>query len=504
MRIFLAALAHETNTFSPIPTTRQSFAEGLLHHRGDAATLAKAREFAGYTDVLDLARARGDECIAGLCAWAQPGGPLPRADYEELRDELLADLRAAGKVDFVFLVLHGAMVAQGFYWDCEGDILRRVRAIVGDSTPVGALLDLHGNVSDGMVADGAILVACKEYPHIDYPQRAAELYEQLARASRGGSRPRTLKQSVPMLGIMGTTEEPMRSFVRRMQDCERQPGIVSVSAMHGFPWSDTPYTSAAMLVVYDAVHPGADEAAGRLARELSLEFFSLRGSSPAKRVPIEEALDAAELESRRIGDRPVVIADGSDNPGGGAAGDSTFMLRALLERGISNAALGMIWDPESVALATAAGAGREVVLDIGGKHGPMSGEPLHAKAVVLACREAASQRGFGELHDELGPCAAVRVRGVDVVLNSIRQQVFSPDCFTELGIDPASKRFVVVKSTQHFRAHFDAIAGATVYCDAPGALNANLAALPYRNLHRPMWPLDQTELGALAPALPPR
>ena len=490
MRVFLAALAHETNTFSPLPTTRRSFEEGLLHHRGNAATLDKAREFAGYTDVLDIARARGDECIAGLCAWAQPGGPLPRADYEELRDELLADLRAAGKVDFVFLVLHGAMVAQGFYWDCEGDILRRVRAIVGNSVPIGALLDLHGNVSEGMIADGAVLVACKEYPHTDYPERAAELYEILARASRGGPKPRTLMRPVPMLGIMGTTEGPMRAFVQRMKDCERQPGILSVSAMHGFPWSDTPYTSAAMLVVYDASIPRSDEGANQLARDLSLEFFSLRGKSPAKRVPIPDALDAAERESERLGDRPVVIADGSDNPGGGAAGDSTFMLRALLERGISDAALGMIWDPESVARAAQAGVGNEILLNIGGKCGPMSGDPLQLKAKVLAYREAASQRGFGELRDELGPTVAVRVRGVDVVLNSIRQQVFSPDCFTEVGIDPASKRFVVVKSTQHFRAHFDAIAGATVYCDAPGALNANLAALPYRNLRRPIWPLD--------------
>jgi microcystin degradation protein MlrC len=491
LRIFLAALAHETNTFSPLPTTRDSFAEGLLHHRGDAATLARARQFAGYSDVLDIARLRGDECIAGLCAWAQPGGPLPRGDYEELREELLADLRAAGKVDFVFLVLHGAMVAQGNYWDCEGDILRRVRGVVGDSTPIGALLDLHGNMSEDMVASGAILVACKEYPHVDYPQRAEELYALLARGARGGLRTRTVMRRVPMLGIMGTTEEPMRGFVRKMQARERAPGILSISAMHGFPWSDTPYTSAAMLVVHDADDALAAEGACRFARELASEFFDLRTTAPARRLPVQEALDAALRDSARLTDRPVVIADGSDNPGGGAACDSTFILRALLDRGITGAALGMIWDPESVAIATGAGVGREVRLAIGGKSGALSGKPVEATVTVLACRDDATQRSFGELRDELGPAVAVRVGGVDVVLNSLRQQVFSPDCFTQLGIDPAAKRFVVVKSTQHFRAHFDPIAGATVYCDAPGALNTNLAALPYRNLRRPLWPLDR-------------
>ena len=489
MRIFLAALAHETNTFSPLATTRRSFAEGLLHHRGDPATLDKAREFAGYSDVLDIARDRGDQCIAGLCAWAQPGGPLPQGDYEALRDELLDDLRAAGKVDFVFLVLHGAMVAQGPYPDCEGDILRHVRDVVGDSTPVGALLDLHGNVTEDMARD-AILVACKEYPHIDYPQRAAELYEMLARGASAGLRARTLVHRVPMLRIMGTTEEPMRGFVRGMKDRERGPGILSISAMHGFPWSDTPYTSAAILVVHDASAPRAGDAARRLAGELASELFALRTTAGARRLPIEEALALARIESERAADRPVVIADGSDNPGGGAAGDSTFVLRALLQHGLPGVALGMIWDPESVARAGKAGVGTEVLLDIGGKNGPMSGEPVHAKATVLAYRDAASQRTFGDLREDLGATAAVRVQGIDLVLNSVRQQVFSPDCFTQVGIDPATKRFVVVKSTQHFRAHFDPIAGATVYCDAPGALNANLAALPYRNLVRPIWPLD--------------
>lgn len=489
MRVFLAALAHETNTFAPVPTTRQSFVEGLLHHRGDPATLAKAREFAGYSDVLDIAAAKGDECIAGLCAWAQPGGPLPRADYEALRDELLADLQAALPVDFVFLVLHGAMVAQGNYWDCEGDILRRVRALVGSSTPVGALLDLHGNVTEEM-STNALLVACKEYPHIDYPERARELYAMLERSAREGLRAGTVLRRVPMLGIMGTTEEPMRGFVTKMKEREREPGILSVSAMHGFPWSDTPYTSAAMLVLHRADDADAARNADRIARELSAEFFGMK-SSGGKRLPLDQALESARRESERVAGRPVVIADGSDNPGGGAASDSTFVLRALLEHGITDAALGMIWDPEAVQAATRAGAGREVKLSIGGKHGPMSGEPVEATATVLSCRADASQRSFGELRDELGPAVALRIRGIDVIVNSVRQQVFSPDCFTELGVDPTTKRYVVVKSTQHFRAHFDPIAGATVYCDAPGALNANLAALPYRHLRRPIWPLDR-------------
>ena len=187
--------------------------------------------------------------------------------------------------------------------------------MVGDSTPVGALLDLHGNVSEDMVASGAILVACKEYPHIDYPQRAEELYALLARGARDGLRTRTVMRRVPMVAILGTTEEPMRGFVRKMQARERDPGILSISAMHGFPWSDTPYTSAAMLVVHDADDARAATDAGRIARELAAEFFEHEDDRARARLPIDEALDVALRESERLGNRPVVIADGSDNPG---------------------------------------------------------------------------------------------------------------------------------------------------------------------------------------------
>ena len=490
LRIFLGALAHETNTFSPLPTTLRSFSEGLLHHQGDRATLDKARQFAGYAVVLAIAGERGDHCVDGMCAWAQPAGPLSRRDYEALRDELLDGLRAALPVNFVFLVLHGAMVAEG-YWDCEGDLLRRVRELVGPAMPVGVLLDLHGNMSDEMVASGALIVACKEYPHTDYPERARELYGMLAKAARGGPMPRTTMQRVPMVALLGTTEGPVHDFVRRMQACEQSPGVLSVSAMHGFAWSDTPHTGAAILVVFEGQNPKALAQALGLKALLAAEFFRLRTAATAPRLPLQEALDAALAAAARApAGRPVVLADTADNPGGGAACDSTFVLRALLDRQATGVALGMIWDPQAVAIATDAGVGARLALRIGGKVGPLSGEPVDVMAEVLACRADALQHGLGGLLDPLGAAVAIHAQGMDIVLNSTRQQVFSPDCFTELGVDLSTKRLVVVKSTQHFRAGFDPMASASFYCDAPGTLNGNLAALPYRHLPRPIWPID--------------
>lgn len=489
-RIFLAALAHETNSFSPLPTTLRSFAEGLLHRQGDASTLAKARQFPGYGDALVIARELGDDVVAGLCAWAEPAGPLSRAGYESLREDLLKELVAAGSVDFVFLVLHGAMIADG-YPDCEGDLLAAVRRQVGPRIPVGALLDLHGNVSPEMIESGAVLVACKEYPHIDYLDRARELYAMLAHSARGGAMPGTAMQRVPMLGLFGTTEEPMAGFVRRLRSSEKTPGILSVSAMHGFPWSDSVHTGASILVVSAGDDPAADERASALIDELSREFFALRLQVPNQRMPLTQALNAALAWVSSAGGL-VVLADAADNPGGGAACDSTHILKAVIDRGIEGVALGMIWDPQAALIASDAGVGARLALRIGGKVGPMSGLPVDAVVEVLAVRRDAHQRGLdGKVSDPLGLSVAVRAAGVDIVINSIRQQVFSPDCFTQLGIDLLAKSLVVVKSTQHFRAAFDPIAATVIYCDTPGTLNGELTRLPYQHLRRPVWPLDE-------------
>jgi microcystin degradation protein MlrC len=487
LRIFLAGLAHETNSFSPLPTTLESFELGLLHRPGDQSTLEEARQFSGYGDLLNVAAEHGDDVVAGLCAWAQPSGLVARRAYESLRDELLAGLRSAGRVDMVFLVLHGAMIADG-YPDCEGDLLKHVRAIVGAATPVGALLDLHGNVTQAMIDSGAVIIACKEYPHTDYLHRARELRAILAAAARGGARPRTIMRRVPMLGLFGTTEDPMHGFVRRIEACEKQAGILSISPMHGFPWSDTSETGAAIVIVCkDSL--ATEAAAIALADRLAAEFFSLRELAQARRLPVDEALDRALAARSPRG--PVVIADGADNPGGGAASDSTFLLRAMIERRVENAALGMIWDPQAVLIAAAAGIGARLPLRIGGKVGPLSGDPVDVSALVLAVRADACQRGMdGRSRDPIGLAVAIRVDGIDIVLNSLRRQSFSPDCFTELGIDVAAKSLVVVKSTQHFRAGFDPLAAATVYCDARGSLNGALENLPYQHLRRPIWPLD--------------
>ncbi|SAL54423.1 PF07364 family protein [Caballeronia udeis] len=490
VKLFLGMLAHETNTFSPVPTGRRNFEQAVFYRLGDELDGNQVAHFPAYSDILDIAKQRGDTLLCGLAAWTQPSGPTSRAGYESLREELLDGLRASGEIDGVLLVLHGAMVAEGYH-DCEGDLLARVRQIVGPSVPIGALLDLHGNVSDAMIASGAILVACKEYPHIDYPARAKELYGIMLDVIAGGVMPTCHFQSLPMLGLFGTTEQPMSGFVKRLSMLEGKNGILSISAMHGFPWSDTEHTCASIIVVSD---DSKEDRTQILASSLAAELFELRERATVTRYDVSDALDVCGRLATPDG--PVILADSSDNPGGGAACDSTFILREMLKRKVEDAAVGMIWDPQAAILAADAGVGSTLQIRIGGKTGPLSGMPVDIEATVLAVRDNATQRGLGgKVRDPLGLAVALKTGSIVIIVNSIRQQVFSPDCFTELGIEIHAKRLVVVKSSQHFRAAFDPIASTTVYCNAPGSLDINLSALSYKFLRRPIWPLDQMSAG---------
>jgi microcystin degradation protein MlrC len=475
LRVFVAGLAHETNSFSPLPTSLRNFEDTICYRPKQGTGRDDALGFPGYGDAIRTTQKRGDVVIEGPCFWTQPSGPASISVYRAMRDEILYALREALPVDFVVLILHGAMMAQGVE-DCEGDLLTRVRDLVGADVPVGAILDLHGNVSQQMVESGTIIIGCKEYPHIDYAVRVDELYEILASMVRGGPRLTTSRLRIPLISMQGTTEEPMAGLVRDLVAAEGRDGIRSLTLMHGFPWSDWSEAGGSLLVVADDPDSTRVDA---VAKSLADRFVQIATNTPVRRLGVREAVDAA-LDAAR---GPVVIADSSDNPGGGAACDSTFLLRELLSRNVKDAALGMIWDPQAARIAADAGVGAKLPMRIGGKVGPLSGDPVDVEVEVLCVRDDVRQRNLtGEPVEAIGLAVALRVSGVDIVVNSIRQQVFSTDCFTELGIDITHRSIVVVKSSQHFRASFDRIARQTVYCNAPGALNLDLASMPYRKV----------------------
>jgi microcystin degradation protein MlrC len=491
-RVFFAMLGTETNTFSPIPTGWGIWRDTVLRRRREQEpTVSRAHSV--YAPLFALLDRRGWELVPGLQAFATPGGITPRAVYESLRDELLDDLAHAGRVDAVLLFLHGAMVADG-YDDCEGDLLTRVRALTGTNVPVGAELDLHCHVTDAMLTAADVLVGYKHYPHTDTYDRLLDLFRILADAAEGKVTPRMARARCQMLGMFHTTREPMTGLVANLYALEQQPGVLNAWLAHGFPYGDVPEAGACAVVVTD----GDEALAQQLARGIRDDFFAVRNDVMPPLLTIDAAIDAALAQ--RAG--PVTIADTADNTGGGAPGDSTFFLQALLARGTGGVAVGPLYDPGAVAICHDAGAGAVLQLRIGGKLGTESGAPVDVACEVIAISERVIQTLNGG-PSNLGRSASVRIalngsaETIEVVLTSKRVQAGSPELFSALGIFPQTKRLLVVKSTQHFHAGFAPISSAVLYTADRGALQGRMQDIPYRRIHTAdYWPFTER------PALP--
>jgi microcystin degradation protein MlrC len=493
MKIFAAGIATETNTFSPIPTSIDDFQV----QRGREALAGRIEH-----PSLDLtnvwgqqATARGDSFIFSLMAWAQPAGTTIRAAYESLRDEILADLIAAQPVDVVLLNLHGAMVAQG-YDDCEEDLLRCVRSIVGPETVIGVELDLHCHLSDSKIAPADIVVTYKEYPHTDVNDRARELFDLAIAARLGEIHPNMTLVDCQMIGLYPTTRQPLREFVDAMEAAEHRKGVLSVSFGHGFQFADVPHVGAKVLVVTDR-NPA-------LARAVATEFadraYDMRGEMGCESFALP--LGAALVKATSAGRGPVIVADQSDNVGGGAPGDSTFALRWLIEHHIEDTAVALIYDPEVVRIAKRWGIGTPIPVRLGGKIGPTSGQPIDIDVTVLSIRDN-YLHAFPQAHGEpiwyrAGDVVALRTGGsIDIVVSSERCQCMSPSIFTDLGIDAERKRILVVKSVQHFYGAFAPIAAQVVYMAGPGAVAPDPKLITYRRLNTArLYPWAEDPRGA--------
>ena len=484
-RIFVAALATETNTFSPIVIDRQAFEDSFYAAPGqhpDTATLCTAPIPVGRRVCAGL----GWTLIEGTAAWADPAGLVSGAAHVALRDEILDQLRTAMPVDAVVLGLHGAMVAQGCV-DPEGDLLARVREIVGPDILVCAELDPHSHLTAKRVAAADFFVAFKEFPHTDFVARAHDLWAIVVDTLQGRVRPVMSTYDCRMIDVFPTSREPMRGFVDRMLAIESDdPKVLSLSAIHGFMAGDVPEMGTQMIAVTDG-----DAAYGiALATRLGQELFALRGKFM---MPVLNEKDAvATAMQAKAG--PVVIADMWDNPGGGTAGDATVLLAELMARGATGVAVGTIWDPIAVSLCRAAGTGAVMPLRFGAKSAPFTGDPVDALVQVLTLSEDAAMT-FGESVVPFGPAARVALLdsagapiGIEVILNTVRAQSYDPSLFHVMGIDPGEQRILVIKSTNHFNAAFAPIAAEILYCSAGMPYPNNPAVTPYRFVRPDIWP----------------
>lgn len=479
MRILTAALMTETNTFSPMPTGWAAFEEFEIQRGRDG--LKPGVVTAPMLLWEELARAEGHEVVHSVATFAQPAGPTVRTVYEALRDEILRDAVEQGPFDAVLLLLHGAMVADG-YDDCEGDLISRLRERLGPSVAIGAELDLHCHVSPAMTQGADLLIAFKEYPHTDGMDRARELYRLIVDTAAGKVRPVLGLHDCGMVGLYFTQTPGMRAFVDGMSELERQPQVLSVSLAHGFPWGDVPDNSAKVLVYAD----GEASVAAAHARDLGADFWALRDRVAFKGLGIDEALDRVATAPPGL----VVLADTADNTGGGAPGDSTYVLARLLERGMGEACLGPLWDPVAVGFCHEAGVGGELDLRVGGKACTASGQPLDLRVRVRGLSQDLRTPSYSAEIVSLGAAAWIEIigTGVHVVLCARRMQGFSPMLFTELGLDLPALRIAAVKSYNHFYAAFAPISAEILHIAGPGAIMGDMAAIPFQKRSPDYWP----------------
>jgi len=285
-----------------------------------------------------------------------------------------------------------------------------------------------------------------------------------------------------MIQLYHTTREPMRSFVDGMAALEGKDGVLSVSLGHGFPWANIPHVGARMVVVTDDCKDHGD----KLAEELGRKLWALRDDI----VPQVVELDDAISQAMAVDSTPVVFGDVADNPGGGAAGDSTFIARALIDRGIASVAVGGIWDPVAVDICRGAGVGAKLALRLGGKAGPWSGDPLDLQVTVVGVFNDMQAEGLGGSTRRMGDTVTLESNGIEFVVHAVRTQNFHPSFFANAGIDWASKKILVVKSMQHFYSNYAAVSDNVLYVSTPGVVDHDINRLPLERAARPVWPLD--------------
>ncbi|MGV3479300.1 MAG: M81 family metallopeptidase [Sphingobium sp.] len=470
MKIYYGGLSTETNAFSPIPCGVEDFVDsGLLTADRPDTDL-----------VFEAVHAVGGTVIRGLNLIAQPAGPVTAAAYEALTRALIDDIAALGPFSGIILNLHGAMAAETVS-DCEGDILRRVRALVGPGVFIGAVLDPHSHLTSAMLGHADVLIAYREYPHTDIADATAKLFDLCVHRLCLGIAMLPCVFDCAQIDIYYTAAAPMRDLLAELELIEEDPEILSISIIHGFPWGDSADLGTKILV-----YVRSDIERGRaLAADIGNRMIGLRGTCGPKPLDAGQAISIA-----RELDGIVVMADIADNAGGGAPGDSTFLLKSLLQHPGPPSLIGAIWDPVSVGLAFKAGLGNRIALRIGGKVGASSGDPVDivGKVVGLARDHRETAPGYGDVTIDFGDVAAIRIDRITIVMSTLRSQVFSPDIFRAVGIAPEEMKIIAVKSTQHFRAGFDALADHVLYVDTPGALSLRFERLPYRHVPRTHWP----------------
>lgn len=486
-RIAIAGFQHETNTFAPMPTAYDDFAAG-----GSWPAMTQGSQVIEVFSDLNIPiggfiQAADDwELIPVLWAAAEPAGYVATSGFDAVMAMICEGIKNAGPIDGVYLDLHGAMVVDD-YEDGEGEIVRRVRELIGDSIPIAVSLDLHGNVFPQFFELCDVVTIYRTYPHIDMAdtgRRASKLLRQ--RIENGAPLAKAFQQLDYLIAIpsQSTMREPGKKLYASL-DAIEDTAVLSADIALGFPPADITHCGAS-LVCY-----GTDQAAcDRYAKQLHDEMDRLEGEFVNPMVSAADAVMRAKQVSQAA-DKPVVICDPQDNPGAGASGDTTGLLRALIAGGAEDAWLGMLWDPEASAIAHEKGIGSTFEVTLGGRYADDA--PENAPLTVLVEVERLGDGNFvftgpmyGGSKAKLGKMALLRIASDDcdvhVIVSTIRTQNADCEVFRTMGVTPENKKILIVKSAAHFLADYEPIASEVIFAEAYGLNPCVLDRVKYTSL----------------------
>jgi microcystin degradation protein MlrC len=490
MRLLIAMMKHETNTFSPVPTPLARFGNGPGPLYGEAAVRAFRGTGTGLGAYLDLAERERAEIVLPIAAGAPPSRPVEDHAYAHITDTI-CEAVARGGFDGIMLDLHGAMVTESLE-DGEGQFLKRLRAI-DPKTPIAVSLDMHANLYDEIIANATVVTGYRTYPHIDTYETARLAGEILLRTIRGEVTPVMAWGNVPMLPHVmrqGTDDHPNKELQQRCAAMTAE-GALAASLFTGFPHADIANAGLSAVVVTDGdlklAEDLRDELLGRAWIEREAFVYQIE--------PLKESI--ARAKAMPPGEGPIVLLDHYDNCASGGTMDTTAVLAEILRQGLENIAAFAIYDPEAVQQAIAAGIGAEVSLSIGGKIEmpaiPVESLPLTVAGTVKTISNGRYRNrgpmGRGVQMD-MGPAVVLDTGPVEIVLISRHVEPSDLNCLISLGIDPTQKRYVMLKSRIHWRAGLGKLAKAVVDCAGVGVCTSDYSQLQFNKVRRPIYPLD--------------
>ncbi len=494
-RFVTAVMRHETNTFSPVPTPVADFGrvgptDGPA--RGKDALRVYRDTNNPVAAFIDLAAAQDAELVFAIAANAHPSAPAPD-DILDLCCGAILDAIRPG-CDGLFLDLHGAMVTQG-HDDGEGELLRRIRSAAPD-LPIAVALDFHTNLSAAMVDNATVITGYRTYPHIDMYETGARAGRTLIRALDGNATPVMVWHSLPMLTHMNRhapSMPPMREMYAKAIAAEESGAVLNASIFGCFPLADIPHVGLSAIVVADgALNEGAEEGE-RLLYDILREGWERRDEFVFAVEPVADSIRRA----RELKDRPVLLIDHGDNTGSGGNTDVMTVLAEVVEQGLEDVCAGPFCDPDSVARMIDSGVGARLTIQLGGKIDMpamgLEGEPLEVTGIVRRITDGqftVTGPMFTGVAMNIGRCAVLDTGRIEILVSEGRYEPFDTGAFTHAGIDPARKQFVLLKSRQHFRAGFEPLARHIVMVSGPGTCTSDYSLFPWRNIRRPVYPLD--------------